>query len=602
MMIDQDPPSTAPDLQATHPTPSEEGSGTAAVPPQAAGSPAGADDADTTGATVAQAVDDDPASPAPRRKRSRRRSRRNTDRRGAAEADAASTQEVDAEVEPDVEVSAASPAVEPIDADALFAEVVSGAYDEAVEAAPVDVSSAKRILAPEPDAPKLQKVLAQAGVGSRRDLEQMIADGRLSVNGQPAHIGQRVSWGDRVALDGKPVKIQIHAPPPRVLAYHKPVGEIVTLDDPQQRPTVFRRLPRLPRGKWQSVGRLDLNTEGLLLFTNSGDLANRLMHPRFAVEREYAVRILGALSDEGRQRLLEGIEIEGQTATLLSIEDGGGEGANRWYRVVIAEGRNREVRRLFEAVGHAVSRLIRIRYGSVVLPRGLRRGAWVDLSPQDVKTLREVTGAARVASGPSDDGDARGPRSSRRGRKPRRGDGPSTGRSGADTATSPRDEDFEEPIGPIPNPLLQTYDRRAVQRPRGQRRVEDEGGPIPNPLVQTYDRRAAEAERRVRPDLDDEAGPIPNPLQQTYDRRFVQKGRAGGGGGPGAGAPGGHAGRKRPGGPRKDGKAVKSGPGGPGGAQPDPMRTSVGYIGADAFLKPAKGARPGRPAKGGRRR
>ncbi len=602
MMTDEDPPSIAPVLQVMRPTPSEAGSSPAGVPLHPATVSPGVDEADGTHASAAPAAADDPSAPAPRRKRPRRRSRRSPDRSGAVEVDAGSVPEADATPEAEVEATPALLAVEPVDADALFAEVVSGAYDQAIESAPSDAPAAKRILAPEPDAPKLHKVLAQSGVGSRRDLEQMIADGRLSVNGHPAHIGQRVSWGDRVALDGKPVKIHIQAPPPRVLAYHKPVGEIVTLDDPQQRPTVFRRLPRLPRGKWQSVGRLDLNTEGLLLFTNSGDLANRLMHPRFAVEREYAVRILGALSDEGRQRLLEGIEIEGQTATLLSIEDGGGEGANRWYRVVIAEGRNREVRRLFESVGHAVSRLIRIRYGSVVLPRGLRRGAWVDLSPQDVKALREVTGAVRAAS-VDDDGDARNPRSSRRGRKARRADVPAPARSGAEVITPAKEEDFEEPSGPIPNPLLQTYDRRAVQRPRGQRRVEDDGGPIPNPLVQTYDRRAAEADRRIRPDLDDEAGPIPNPLQQTYDRRFVQKGRAGGAGGGGVGAGGGGTGgpgaRKRPGGPRKDVKAVKAGP---AGAQPDPMRTSVGYIGADAFLKPAKGGRSGRAGKGGRRR
>lgn len=494
--------------------------------------------------------------------------------------------------------SLSSPEPLPIDADALFAEVVSGAYDVAGDEAQVDMPVAKRILAPEPDAPKLHKVLAQSGVGSRRDLEQVIAEGRVSVNGQPAHTGQRVSWGDRVAIDGKPVKIHIAAPPPRVLAYHKPVGEIVTHDDPQQRPTVFRRLPRLPRGKWQSVGRLDINTEGLLLFTNSGDLANRLMHPRFAVEREYAVRILGELGDEGRQRLLSGIDIDGQVASLLSIEDGGGEGANRWYRVVIAEGRNREVRRLFEAVGHAVSRLIRIRYGSVVLPRGLRRGAWVDLSPQDVKTLREVSAPAR--GGGADEGDeSRGPRASRRGRKGRQADNPRPGRPEVDAGQTGQDDERDEPIGPIPNPLLQTFDRRAAQKPRGHRRVDDEGGPIPNPLVQTYDRRAAEAERRSRADVDDEGGPIPNPLQQTYDRRFVQTGRGGGAGPGGGGGIGGPSQRKRPAGPRKEGKVGKAGA---AGAQPDPMRTSVGYIGADAFLKTAKGPRSARPGKGGRRR
>ena len=158
-------------------------------------------------------------------------------------------------------------------------------------------------------------------------------------------------------MAGKPIKVRIAPPPARILAYHKPVGEVVTHDDPQGRPTVFRRLPRLQNGKWMSVGRLDLNTEGLLLFTNSGELANQLMHPRFGVEREYAVRVLG-IARSSRRRLLEGVEIEGQTASFVSIENGGGEGVNHWYRVVITEGRNREVRKLFDAVGLTVNRLI----------------------------------------------------------------------------------------------------------------------------------------------------------------------------------------------------------------------------------------------------
>jgi 23S rRNA pseudouridine2605 synthase len=247
-----------------------------------------------------------------------------------------------------------------------------------------------------PDASvKLHKVLAQAGLGSRADMEQAIAAGRVTVNGAPAHVGQRVAAGDVVKLDGRLVRWS--ATPtrlPRVLAYHKPTGEVVTLDDPENRPTVFRQLPRLRNGKWMSVGRLDINTEGLLLFTDSGELANRLMHPRFGLEREYAVRVLGALSQEERQRLLDGVELEDGPARFLSLEDGGGDGANRWYRVTIAEGRNREVRRLFEAVGHAVSRLIRVRYGAIALPRGLRRGAFMELEPRVVEQLMQVAGMA----------------------------------------------------------------------------------------------------------------------------------------------------------------------------------------------------------------
>ncbi|WP_353844517.1 pseudouridine synthase [Hydrogenophaga sp.] len=290
-----------------------------------------------------------------------------------------------------------APAIEPA-ADALsFDEVVSGAFDEA--AAPEDTAAAaagpaRRVLQPEADSPKLHKVLAQAGLGSRLEMESLIEQGRVSVNGEPAHVGQRIRQGDIVRVNGKPVRLRLQAPPPRVLAYHKPAGEVVTHDDPQNRPTVFRRLPRLHQGKWQSVGRLDLNTEGLLLFTNAGELANKLMHPRFGLQREYAVRVLGALSNEEKQRLLDGVNLDDGMAQFQSIDDGGGEGANCWYRVTIGEGRNREVRRMFEAVGHAVSRLIRIRYGAVVLPRGLRRGDWVELGERDVQRLGQAAGMA----------------------------------------------------------------------------------------------------------------------------------------------------------------------------------------------------------------
>jgi len=241
-------------------------------------------------------------------------------------------------------------------------------------------------------APKLHKALAQAGLGARLVMEQWIREGRVQVNGVVAHIGQRVQPGDAVQVDGKPLHLRLVPPALRVLAYHKPAGEVVTHDDPQHRPTVFRRLPRLAQGKWLSVGRLDLNTEGLLLLTNSGELANRLMHPRFGLEREYAVRVLGALNLEEKQRLLAGIKLDDGPAAFRSIEDGGGEGANCWYRVTIAEGRNREVRRMFEALGHAVSRLIRVRYGAMLLPRGLARGAWLELDRRDTDALLHAAG------------------------------------------------------------------------------------------------------------------------------------------------------------------------------------------------------------------
>ena len=264
-----------------------------------------------------------------------------------------------------------------------------------------EVPPLKRVLLPEADSPKLHKVLAQAGLGSRLEMEQLILQGRISVNNEPAHIGQRIQYGDQVKINGKPIRYRIAPPPPRVIAYHKPVGEVVTHDDPQNRPTVFRKLPRLHQGKWQSVGRLDLNTEGLLLFSSSGDLANQLMHPRFGLEREYAVRVLGALSAEERQKLLDGVRLDDGMAQFGTIEDGGGEGSNCWYRVTISEGRNREVRRLFESVGHAVSRLIRIRYGAMVLPRGLKRGAWMELDERDIRALFQASGGAPAPAGPA---------------------------------------------------------------------------------------------------------------------------------------------------------------------------------------------------------
>ena len=266
-----------------------------------------------------------------------------------------------------------------------FDAVVSGQFD-ADEADPL-LLEPKRVLSAQAETPKLHKVLAQAGLGSRLEMEQLILEGRISVNAEPAHIGQRIQFGDQIKVNGKPVRVRIDPPPARVIAYHKPAGEVVTHDDPQNRPTVFRRLPKLYQGKWQSVGRLDLNTEGLLLLTSSGELANRLMHPRFGLEREYAVRVLGALSNEEKKRLLDGVALDDGNAQFSTLEAGGGEGANCWYKVTLSEGRNREVRRMFEAVGHAVSRLIRIRYGAMVLPRGLKRGAFVELDEQDIRSL-----------------------------------------------------------------------------------------------------------------------------------------------------------------------------------------------------------------------
>ncbi|ANN80345.1 23S rRNA pseudouridine(2605) synthase RluB [Bordetella flabilis] len=253
--------------------------------------------------------------------------------------------------------------------------------------------------------PKLHKVLADAGIGSRREMEELIIAGRVSVNGEPAHIGQRVAANDQVRVNGKPITRTNTRKPPRVILYHKPAGEIVSHDDPGGRASVFARLPKLRTGKWLSVGRLDLNTEGLLIFTTSGDMANRIMHPRYGTEREYAVRVLGEMDEAQRKSLVEGIELEDGKAAFGALDYLGGEGSNRWYRVTLQEGRNREVRRMFEAVGVTVSRLIRTRFGDIVLPRNLRRGRWEELDPNLVTALMVQLGLLR------DDDDGSGRRS-----------------------------------------------------------------------------------------------------------------------------------------------------------------------------------------------
>lgn len=244
-----------------------------------------------------------------------------------------------------------------------------------------------------PQAERLQKLLAAAGLGSRREIEGWIAAGRLKVNGETAKLGDRAAPGDRIELDGNAVAARAAGAQPRVLLYHKPDGEMVTRSDPEGRPTVFQRLPAIPGGKWVAVGRLDINTAGLLLFTDSGELANRLMHPRYEVEREYAVRVLGELPAEELATLKRGIALHDGMARFDTIEpSGSAEGANRWYRVVLREGRNREVRRLFEGLGRKVSRLLRVRYGPVALPRDLRPGRWVEL---DGKSVAEIVNTAK---------------------------------------------------------------------------------------------------------------------------------------------------------------------------------------------------------------
>ena len=410
--------------------------------------------------------------------------------------------------EADMQVTVPSPLAPPqIATGNRFGDIISGQFD-ADEDIP-ELTLPKRVLAPMAETPKLHKVLAQAGMGSRLEMEQLIMEGRISVNNEPAHIGQRIQFGDSIKVNGKPIRVRIDPPPARVIAYHKPVGEVVTHDDPQNRPTVFRRLPKLHQGKWQSVGRLDLNTEGLLLFTSSGELANNLMHPRFGLEREYAVRVLGALNKEEKQMLLDGVKLDDGTAQFGSIEDGGGEGANCWYRVTISEGRNREVRRMLEAVGHAVSRLIRIRYGAMALPRGLKRGAWMELDESDIRALAQASGNAG-AGGRARMGDVR--------------------------------QDGSPDVGGRPG---------GGQPPRRGART---GGP----------RGAGNGQRNSGP-------PMPRNSRPEGGR----------GGRSGAGAP-----------DRSDGVG-----------QPDPMKTSFGYIGADSFTRQRQDqAQRPRGGPGGQRR
>jgi 23S rRNA pseudouridine2605 synthase len=239
---------------------------------------------------------------------------------------------------------------------------------------------------------RLQKVLAQAGVGSRREMEEWISAGRVTVNDSVATLGIRVVEGDKVQVDGRIIRLHLEAEQalPRVLIYHKQEGEIVSRDDPKGRANVFDSLPKLRGQKWIAIGRLDFNTSGLLIFTTSGELANRLMHPRFEVEREYAVRVQGAMTAEQmRQMTKDGIELEDGVVRFEQLSDEGGEGFNHWYRLVLKEGRNRVVRRTFEALELPVSRLMRVRFGIINLPPRIKRGMMSELGDVEVRKILE---------------------------------------------------------------------------------------------------------------------------------------------------------------------------------------------------------------------
>ena len=238
---------------------------------------------------------------------------------------------------------------------------------------------------------KLQKVLANLGLGSRRKMERWIEEGRVTVDGSVATLGDRVHAGQALRLDGKPLEVDA-AEQVRVLLYHKPVREVCSRDDPEGRKTVFERLPKLKSGRWISVGRLDFNTSGVLLFTTDGALANALMHPSSAIEREYLVRVMGRVDEPMLERLREGVELDDGPARFSDIQEGGGDGINRFFYVVLMEGRNREVRRLWESQGTTVSRLKRVRYGEVFLPSKLKKGQWLELPQRDVDVIYQMAG------------------------------------------------------------------------------------------------------------------------------------------------------------------------------------------------------------------
>jgi len=248
---------------------------------------------------------------------------------------------------------------------------------------------------------RIQKILARAGYGSRRQVETWIKEGKVLLNGEVASLGDQASVGDTLRMDGKPLSPKrLWQQPQQVILYNKPVGEVCTRKDPEGRRTIFQSLPAPEEGRWVSVGRLDINTSGLILLTTDGELANKLMHPSNEMDREYAVRVLGDVTTEIMQNLRDGVELEDGKAKFADIQDGGGEGANHWYHVVIQEGRNREVRRLWESQGIQVSRLMRVRYGPIIIPKQLKMGRWMMALPGDVEALYDSVDSLNTMAGP----------------------------------------------------------------------------------------------------------------------------------------------------------------------------------------------------------
>lgn len=361
-------------------------------------------------------------------------------------------------------------------------------------------------VAVDPDAvpQRLHKLLALAGLGSRRDMETLIASGRITINGKVAQIGAGVVPTDVVRLDSRPLRLSFEAELPKVLLYHKPEGEIVSQDDPEKRASVFDKLPRVKNAKWIAIGRLDINTSGLLIFTTSGELANHFMHPRYEVEREYAVRIFGELTEGQMLQLTQGIELEDGPASFDLIHPQGGEGSNHWYQVVLREGRNREVRRLFEAFQLPVSRLMRVRFGPINLPPRLKRGMMMELEPKEVLSLLEWAGL-EAPKGPLRQRTAREIEKASNVFTPKARKAPSsregasraaTGRTAAEYANAPAD--VRRRVG-RDQPVDERAERSAAPagRPTGRPPLKKSGKPAANRRVrQTSDLTAPKQQKR----------------------------------------------------------------------------------------------------------